>query len=274
MTITHTTGRLGKGALALVLAGTMALSGCDEQIVLTDAAVTADDSCSRYRATIAQARQTDIQQQAAGAAAGALIGAVLGAAIAGSQGQDRTRGALIGAGLGGLTGLSATYYQQLRERAADQATLLATVNSDARRELGLITQTGQATQALRSCRQQQVANLAARVRSGATTAEAGRAELAQLRARLSADNQVVSASFNGIGQRVDAYVDATSQATQVQSAIIRAERPPAPQAAQRVRASVPNVTRAATQSTAIVAQDQQSVARIEQEIDALEVLLG
>lgn len=264
----------GRKARAAILVGAAVLAACEQQIVLTDEAVSADDGCSQFRVTIAEARETDIQRQAQGAGVGALFGAVIGAAVADSRGQNRTRGAIIGAGLGGLAGLSATYYQQLQERATDQATLLATVNSDAGRELGLITRTGQATQALRACRQQELRALAASVRSGATSAQEGRRQLARIKSRLQADNQVVSAAFNGIGQRVDAYVDATSQAGQVQTAIIRAERPPAQPVERQVRARAPSVTQAVTQTNAAVSRDQQTVNQINQEIDALEVLLG
>jgi outer membrane lipoprotein SlyB len=267
--------RLSKGRalmLSLVLASTTVLQGCDEQIMLTDAALDPGDNCSSFRETISAARRTEMEQQAEAAIAGAVFGAILGAAVAGGDADDRRQGAILGALGGGLAGFSATYYQQLAGRAADADALLASVNSDAGRERQLVTQTGAAARALRDCRRAQLTTLAGQVRAGSIEKSAARAQLATIQTRLAQDNQIISAAFNGIGRRVDAYIDATAATAQVERGMITTRS--GPPAATQARAATPNVARAASDSASVAAADAEAAARIDREIDALEVLLG
>lgn len=260
------------GAAALALAGLLALPGCDEQIMLTDAALDPSDQCSQYRGTISAARRTEVQEQAEAAVAGALFGAVLGAVVADATGGDRAQGALMGAAAGGLTGLSATYYEQQRARAADAATLLSLVNADAGRERALVTQTGAAALALRECRSAQVASVTQRVQAGQVERDAARRELAVIQSNLAADNQVISAAFNGIGERVDAYIDASAATAQLDRALVVADSAPA--AAQSVRSATPSVREVARARRAVVDQDAVAASEIARDIEAAQILLG
>lgn len=259
----------------LVLVGTLALQGCSEQIALTDAGNDPSDTCNSFRQTIVAARQTEIDQQVTNAMAGAVLGAFVGAALNNGSAQDRRQGAILGALGGGLTGLAATYYQQKAQNAADSQALLRSVNTDAARERQLVTQTGRAVQSLRNCREAQLTTLERQVRSGSVTPSDARAQLATIRRKVAEDNQIVSAAFNGIGNRVNAYVDASATAAQVNRSVIAASRPPSSAANVRsARASTTSVAAVVQDQNRAVAADNQARARVDNRIEALEILVG
>lgn len=276
MILTDTITKIGKRTSLVVLLSATALAGCDESITLTQAGNDPSDQCNSFRQTIVAARQTDINTQAQNAAVGALAGALIGAALnADGSAQDRRRGALLGALGGGLVGFSGTYYQQKSERAADANTLLRSVNADAAAERGLVTRTGRAAAGLRQCREAQLKTLEGQVRGGTVTPSQARSQLNSIKTKVTQDNQIISASFNGIGQRVNAYVDATAAAGQVDRAAVAAARPPSrAQNVQQARASSPNVRAVLQDQNRQVAVDEQAKARVDNRIEALEILVG
>ncbi len=260
-----------RGAGVIALTGAMALQGCSETITLTEAANDPSDTCNGFRQTIVAARKTEINQQIAGAAAGAVVGALLGAALASDSGQ----GALIGALGGGLTGLGATYYKQKAANASDANALLRSVNSDAAKERQLVTQTGRAAQSLRNCRNGQLTALERQIRSKSITSDQARAQLKQIKRKVAEDNRIVSAAFNGIGQRVDAYVDASAAAAQVDRAAISASRAPSSSAnVSSARASTRSVNAVVQDQNRAVNSDNQARQQIDNRIEALEILVG
>ncbi len=254
-------GRARRLALT-ALAAAISLQGCSESIGLSPNAVNKDDSCSSFRGVIAQARQTEIQQQQQAAVAGAVIGALFGGLMAGSD--NRAEGVLAGAAIGGLVGLSATYYQQKAQLAADNDALLSSVNSDAGTEHQLVTKTGRAAAELRECRSAQIADLADRVRNGQVEKDMARAELRTIEARVIDDNQIVSAAFNGISERVMAYVDAKEQVAAADATITLAS----------AQAATPNVSLVEAERVKHVNDDTLSRQRLEDDIEGLQVLLG
>lgn len=260
---------LSRATAAMALAGLVLAAGCTEQIVLAPGAVDANDACGKYLTGISEARQTEINKQAQNAMAGAVFGAILGAAV--SSGDDRLQGALTGAAIGGLTGFSATYYQQKQANARDAATLLASVNQDATREQALVTKTGANVAELRRCRAGQTAQLAAGIKSGKIDKATGRKELAVLKKRIATDNKVISATFNGIGERVDSYVDATAATAAVSRAQVLAA---STASARSARAATPAVTKVTTSTKSMAAQDAKAQAGLEASLTSIEKLLG
>jgi outer membrane lipoprotein SlyB len=260
----------------LALLSTVALAACDEAIVLSAADQDPTDRCVQFRQSIAAARQTEINQQAQGAVAGAFFGAILGAAAGG--GDDRQRNMLLGAAAGGLAGFSATYYNQVAQRSRDANALLQNVNADARVERALVTRTGQAAQSLRSCRVQQLQELEAAVRGGRISAADARGRLGAVRNQIATDNRIVSAAFNGIGDRVDAYVDATATAAGVNRAILtneaRAQNAAQARAAQNARAATGNVSAVSRDAQNLQTNDARQRQVIDNRLDALEALLA
>lgn len=261
----------------LALMSTVALVACDEAIVLSAADQDPTDRCVPFRQSIAAARETEINQQAQGAVAGAIFGAMLGAAAGGST-DDRQRNMLLGAAAGGLAGFSATYYRQVAQRSRDATSLLRNVNADARIERALVTRTGQAAQSLRSCRVQQLQQLEAAVRGGSLSASDARARLRVVRSQIATDNRIVSAAFNGIGNRVDAYVDATATAAGVNRAILtneaRAQNAAQARSAQSARAATGNVSAVSRDARNLQTADARQRQVVENRLDALEALLG
>lgn len=256
----------GIGAALLL---TMTLSACDEQVTINQAAIDKNDTCAANYNAISAARRTEINQQASNAAAGAVMGALLGAAL--SSSNDRARGAMIGAAAGGLAGYSGTYYRQKQQNASDARALLASVNSDARNEDALITTTGKSVAALRSCRQAQVDQLSRDIRAGKVDKASGRAQLDAIKRRISADNKVVSAAFNGIGERVDGYIDASAAGAQVDRASYMAARDAA---ARQARAATPSVTKVSSGFSQQKTSDDRMRANLEANVQAVEKLLG
>lgn len=257
------------GGVVATLVVTLALAGCDEQITLNEAARDTSDSCNVYHNAISEARRTEINQQASNAAAGAVFGALVGAAL--SSSNDRAKGALIGATAGGLAGYSGTYYRQKAANAADARTLLASVNSDANSEATLISRTGQSVAQLRRCRDAQVTALSSGVRSGKIGKDAGRAQLATLKTRIATDNKIISASFNGIGERVDGYIDASAAGAQVDRAAYLAARD---QAARQARTATPGVVAANSALGSQKTADDRLRTSLEANVQAVEKLLG
>jgi outer membrane lipoprotein SlyB len=249
--------RLPKTVAVLGLSLLLA-QGCTEGITLAPGAVSADDNCSRFRGTIAEARRTDIEAQQQAAVVGAVFGAVLGAALAGEN--NRAQGALLGGAAFGLAGFSSVYYRQKQQLANDNRSLLRSVNSDAAKERQLITTTGQAVVSLRNCRRAEIASLNRSARAGSVETATARNELRIIRSRVRADNQIVSAAFNGIGQRVEAYVEVTN-------AVARADN-------NLSAASAPNVGRVSASTRNRINADAAAKARIDREMEALSVLLG
>jgi hypothetical protein len=95
-----------------------------------------------------------------------------------------------------------------------------------------------------------------------------------LERRTNADNRIISASFNGIGNRVDNFVRTGAQVSGVEQAII--SRQAAARTAQQrsVRAATPNVSRAKNTQAQLVNADARSRASIERSLGAIDVLLS
>ena len=258
-------GQLPKSSRLVTITGlcvSMLLAGCDEAIDLTLDATNPADGCSQYRMQIAAARRTELDKQAEAAVAGAVLGAVFGAALGGSD--NRAQGALIGASLGGLVGYSAVYSRQVLSRSKDANNLLTNVNADAAKERGLLTQAGNAAVSLQGCRRSQLASLRSRVNSGKIDKDAANVELRNIKTWVTQDNRIVSAAFNGIGKRVDAYVDVRNATADAQNSI----------STSSAKARTPNVNRVQAEQAQRVTNYNNGQRAIERDIEVLDVLLG
>ncbi len=253
-----------------VLAATslLALTACDEAIVVTPGAIDASDTCSRYQQGIVDARKKSNELRVQNAAAGALAGALVGAAV-----SDSTEGALIGALLGAALAGAATAENQ-KQKASSDAELLRDVNTKAGQVRGLLTEAGRNANALRSCRLQQVGALERSVRSGKVSGKDAGAELTVLKRRANADNQIISASFNGIGEKVDSFVNTTAKSSGVESAIITRQKAANSASARKVQAATGNVPAAISAKNQLIEADQRKRQQTENAIEAIEVLLS
>lgn len=262
-------GRLLIGSTAIV--SIFALSACDESLVLTPGAIDSADNCGRFQQAIVNAREEANTLRVQNIAAGALAGALIGAALAGDG--NREQGAIIGALLGGATAGAATANRQQTQRDAD-AQVLRDVNTKAGSANKLLTDAGRSAASLRSCRLDQISALEGRVKSDRVTRSAARAELQVLQRRASADNQIISASFNGIGNRVDDFVSIGARSSGVESAIIRREAAARTAEQRAAQSATPNVSRAKATQTQVVQADLRQQASIERRLSAIDVLLS
>ncbi len=256
VTIRRFAARRSGRMVAAGMIALMTLQGCAQQVPISLAALNEEDECSVFRADIAEARRADWQEQATAAAIGAGLGALAGALIGG------TRGAMIGLAGGALVGLGGSYLTIRSRNAADNEALLASVNADAGAEVELVTKAGRAAESLRRCRIDQLEALRTAVRDGAMDGEAARSELNLIQRRTEQENSVISAAFNGVDERVTAYVEATAEVARVDEAISE----------QEARRRTANVERASQTRTATLERDAAAAERIEllsAEIDAL-----
>ncbi|MDE0304425.1 MAG: hypothetical protein OXI87_06010 [Albidovulum sp.] len=251
------------GTLAAISA-VFLVSGCfgSSPVNLPAGAGETEDSCGQFHAIIAEAKAEEAREQQDAAMIGAAVGAIFGA-FAANDGSE-FEGALLGATAGSLVGASATYYQQKAKNAADSQALLASVNGDASEELALVTRTGQAAEGLRNCRMQQVADLTAKINQGEISRPDAQGQLELIKSRVAVDNEVISLAFNGISERVTAYVDATNAVTDADEAITVAY----------VKDATPDVARVETQRVETVNLDTARREQLDSDIGALELLLG
>lgn len=260
-----------RGVTCLALVAMVGLSACDEAITLAPGAVDANDNCGQFQKAIAEARQKSNQLRIENAAAGALAGALIGAAIAGSD--NRAQGALIGGILGGATAAGATAQQQKTKREADAA-ILREVNTKAGSANQLFTEAGRAANSLRSCRLNQISALERSVRNGSVSTDGARSQLRVLKRRAAVDNQIISASFNGIGRRVDSFVNTGARNAGVEQAILTRQAPAQNTASRTARNATPNVVRAKNTQAQLIAADQRKQASVDRGLDSIEALLG
>lgn len=258
-------------AATTALVSVLALSACDETLMLMPGAIDPNDSCSQFQQGIVTAREEANALRVQNVVAGALVGAMAGAML--SAPEDRERNALLGAFLGGAAAGVATEQQQSQQRDADAA-LLRDVNTKAGTANGLLTSAGRNADSLRNCRQNQIRQLERDVRAGRVTTSDARSRLTVLQRRADIDNQIISASFNGIGNRVDSFVQTAAQSSGVQAAVIRRETAARTAAERSARNAVPNVARARTTQARLTNNDMRQRERIDRRLRAMDVLLS
>lgn len=256
------------GTTALV--SILALSACDESLMLMPGAIDPNDSCSQFQQGIITAREEANALRVQNAVAGALVGAFAGALL--SKPEDRERNMILGALVGGAAAGIATEQQQSQQREAD-AELLRDINAKAGTANALLTSAGRNAASLRNCRQGQIRQLERDVRASRVTTQEARAQLSVLQRRANADNQIISASFNGIGNRVDSFVQTASQSSGVEAAVIRREAAARTSAERATRSAVPNVATARSTQERLASNDTRQRERIERSLTAIDVLL-
>lgn len=264
--------KLRNGMTVAAVSSALLVSSCTTVPIEDDPS----DQCNGFRQQIASARRTEINERIGGAAAGA-IGAALITAVTGGDGDDFARNIAVGA----LSGFALTYFNQKRQQARDRNSLLASVNSDAQAERSLVSKTGRAASQLRSCRQQEIRTLSAEIRRGSIDQSTARARLAGIKRKIASDNQIISSTFGGINQRVDAYISATAATAEVdKSLIVRQQRQQARgtekqrRSAAQARARTPQVTSVAREAEQQEAADAARRASVDRDIKALEALLS
>lgn len=264
-----TTGSSKAKIVAGLLAASMTLQGCEEG-AMQGFGIQADanDGCAKHYTSIQAAKRTELNQRIEAGVASAVLGGLTALAM----GADRDTALIVGVG-SGLAGASLTYYQQKREQMSD-AQVLASVNSDARNERKLITQTGQSSKALRSCRLAQIASLEKRIKSGKIEKPAARQELALIRNRAGKDNRLISAALKGINSRVDLFVDASAAAGKVEKAMVTSRKASVSAAAKRTRRATPNVSAASRAVAAQTKENAAAEARIDRRLKSLNLLVG
>ena len=252
-------------------AAMLALTACDEAIVVAPGAIETSDSCARFQQEIVAAREAENNLRVENAALGAVVGGIAGAIVAGDD--RRAEGAVIGALLGGVIGAETTAARQTQQRQVD-ADLLRDINAKAGSAQQLLTQAGRSAANLRNCRLGQVTALERSVRNGSVSVSTARSQLRSLQQRTNVDNQIISASFNGIGNRVDSFVNTGAQVHGVESAILTRQKAAQTSTAQQVRSATPNVPVALSTKSQVETTDARQQAQIESELKGIEVLLG
>ena len=206
-----------KAFVAVVLSSTLMLTACDEAITMAPGSIDKTDNCSRFQQALVDARKQENQLRLQNIAGGAIAGAILGAMV--SSPEDREKGAILGAVLGGAVAGTATAQDQRRKREAD-AKILREINTKAGTATRLYTKAGASAASLRNCRLNQLNALERSVRRKTVSVSTARSQLAVLKRRAATDNRIISATFNGIGNRVEDFVNSGAKTGGVERSIV------------------------------------------------------
>jgi hypothetical protein len=233
-------------AAAFIGAGALLIQGCAQP----DLARFDDgsDVCNPQRQQLIALRTTDQQEQINSAATGAAIGGIIAAGVVLAAGGDARDAALIGgvgALAGGLAGYSKTYAEQKTRNAQTREQLLSAVNLDADQERATLTRTAVSVQALRDCRNAQIAAIERDIEGGALQRDVALARVEGVQERVAADNLLIGQVLDSADERVAAYVDTTAAASNVDVALLAAERRDAE--ARRAQTQVASTSRSVLQ---------------------------
>ena len=244
-----------------ISATVIALQGCGDRIANLLGDRDGNDGCRPYYATIAAAKESEIQ--------GLQEAAFLGEAqlppirpTTEDDGSDMNSSRLEEAAEE-LVGLSATYYLQKVNEYADRQAILASINSDAANERAIVARTGKASASIRNCRLEQVANLSKQMGTRSADASQATAQLRTINDLVPLDNEVISEAFNSMSLRVFAYIDAVET-------IANADREIALPSAE---AATPHVALVETERANAISADTARRLHLAREIKKLESLL-
>lgn len=200
--VLHARGRAPRAALAVTLAGALALQGC----ATIPAGVDANDPCSVNRQPLVEAQQRYNETIAVGAVSGALAGALIGGLATGDL-----SGALIGGAIGAAGGALGGYLQAKNQQAQSRAEVIDAINQDVRSSRGYVTRIGEGIRRLNTCRANEVADLRRRIQQGMVGGDAAQAELALLRTRIADDRRLVNAVIGEVDENRGVFADALAK---------------------------------------------------------------
>ena len=135
------------------------------------------DACAGDRASFAGSRTFYTDHIIGGAVSGGVMGAAGGALVSYLAGGNAGTGALMGLGIGAVSGASASYYSAMAQKFRDQQTLAMNINSDLAREGDEIDHVTATFARVRACRFEQARQTKAMMASGQITRDAGVAQL-------------------------------------------------------------------------------------------------
>lgn len=202
------TGVSATAFLAMVLVG-CTTTGSERLAQLGMADTT--DACYQQRISLADEQDYFAESIVATAFAGAAMGAVLGGLGAAITGGDIGTGLVVGGIAGTLTGAAAGYWDQLRQREANELGMLQKVSADINQENERISSFNRKFNALVDCRRGAVRKIEADLAAGAITREQARTQLvAQKRAY--EDDLRLGREINGnIQSRSSEFVEVSEQ---------------------------------------------------------------
>jgi outer membrane lipoprotein SlyB len=216
----HTTraSLLRRSALATLLTASVILQGCAQVSQVTQnpraTYIAASDQCSPFREPFVQIREQQREQiarwAALGAVAGAGAGTVIGAANRDKLSTGQRLALVIGSTLAGAAlGAIAGYYSDLQKRSGQTQGFQQAIYNDADAAASSTDRLTRAVADLNRCRLDSADQIAARyIGQGTAGREAALRELAQVRASIAADNELINSTLDGIGNTKDVYVGA------------------------------------------------------------------
>lgn len=263
--------------VAFTVVAAIGLQGCVQQ--LTQSYNDPNDVCNAQRAPLINLRSTEQQDQINQALVGVVAGAAAGALVSVLTGGNETEQILLGAGIGalagGLAGYSKAYFEQQAARNKTRDQLLASVDSDARQESQLLTQTAASVKSLRDCRNQELAQIEQAIK-GNLPKDQARAQVLAVQSKVQQDNKLISEVLDGADERVTAYVDTTAAASEVDSAMLARDRreAAAKKARKKVRRKSPNVIKVSDKAADIRDDDGEQQQAVDDRISAMLVQIG
>lgn len=161
------------------------------------------DSCAALREPFKKVKNAATTQAVIGAGLGALTG-LLAAKVSNANKEETTKMVLVGAGLGAMAG----YFNARRQQGETAAQLQASVASDFAPRMAIYSKVAENLADLGNCRRAQVFAIQQDYETQAATLEESRTRLDQVQQWISQDDQLVSEVAKTQSQRVANYAQA------------------------------------------------------------------
>ncbi len=175
--------------------------------------------CSQHREPLVESQEYFARNLVAGGIGGAVIGGIAGALLS----KNRAKGALIGAGVGALAGVAGAYLKSKADQAKDKKELRAAINTDAGKDNFQLNKFSDALNRLNGCRADQLARLKADFKAGRVKEPEARKRLADIRAAMAKDADLVGEVLDDAEERNHVYADSAAKVDDVDRSIVLAK---------------------------------------------------
>lgn len=182
------------------------VSGC--QTTDTASYIVPSDVCSQYRMPMVQV----VQQMEQPISPGVVIGtAVVGAAV-GYLLTGKVEGAAIGGLAGGVAGAAGSYLNSRAKTVKSQAELVAAIDTDAGTDAQRFSPIGNSLASLSACRNREIQELAAGLRSGRISKANGIKMRNEIEAAIKIDGKLIDKVVGEVRGRSEVYNSARLEA--------------------------------------------------------------
>lgn len=203
--------------IVVLVMSTSLLSGCVTPGMMS----TYDDktdACYAERQPLVSIEKKFNESIVTGAVVGAIVGGIAGALLGGSK--NRGGAALVGAGVGLLSGLAAGYLQGKQQKGLSQQEILREIDNDTSVDKTRLSRTSGVVKKLTDCRFEQVQRVRNGLEANYLTKQQATEELKRIREQMKIDQKLIQEILDDSGKRLDAYASAEAQTRQVEKSMV------------------------------------------------------